>query len=69
MEASVILFFAGGLLLLVGGAELLVRGASRLAAAMGLSPLIIGLTMDDLFAILLKEYCILSALRNIESEV
>jgi cation:H+ antiporter len=45
MEASVILLFAGGLLLLVGGAELLVRGASRLAAAMGVSPLIIGLTV------------------------
>lgn len=45
MEASVIAFFVGGLLLLVGGAELLVRGASRLAAAMGVSPLIIGLTV------------------------
>ncbi len=32
-------------MLLVGGAELLVRGAARLAAAMGLSPLVIGLTV------------------------
>lgn len=34
-----------GLLLLVLGAELLVRGASRLAVAVGVSPLIIGLTV------------------------
>lgn len=34
-----------GLLLLVIGAEALVRGASRLAAALGISPLIIGLTV------------------------
>lgn len=37
-------FFAG-LLLLVAGAELLVRGASRIAAFIGISPLIIGLTV------------------------
>lgn len=36
---------AGGLVLLVGGGELLVRGASRLAAAMQISPLVIGLTV------------------------
>lgn len=34
-----------GLAALVGGAELLVRGASRLAAAFGISPLVIGLTI------------------------
>ncbi len=34
-----------GLLLLVAGGEGLVRGASRLAAALGISPLIIGLTV------------------------
>jgi len=34
-----------GLALLTAGAELLVRGASRLAAALGISPLIIGLTV------------------------
>jgi cation:H+ antiporter len=37
--------FTGGLLLLLLGAELLVRGASRLAAALGISPLVIGLTV------------------------
>ena len=35
----------GGLAILTGGAELLVRGASRLAAAFGVSPLVIGLTV------------------------
>ncbi len=39
------LWFLVGLALLVAGAEALVRGASRLAAAMGLSPLLIGLTV------------------------
>ncbi len=34
-----------GLTLLVVGAELLVRGASRLAALLGISPLIVGLTV------------------------
>lgn len=41
---SLILFIVG-LLLLIGGAEALVRGASRLAAAFGISPLVIGLTV------------------------
>jgi cation:H+ antiporter len=41
----VILTFALGLILLIGGAELLVRGASRLAAAWGIAPLLIGLTV------------------------
>ncbi|MFO7635592.1 MAG: calcium/sodium antiporter [Caldilinea sp.] len=36
---------AGGLIILVIGAEVLVRGASRLAAALGISPLVIGLTV------------------------
>lgn len=40
-----ILLFVLGLALLVLGAELLVRGASRLAAAFGVSPLVIGLTV------------------------
>lgn len=35
----------GGFVALVAGGELLVRGASRLAAAMGISPLVIGLTV------------------------
>ncbi|MDH3224717.1 MAG: calcium/sodium antiporter [Gemmatimonadota bacterium] len=38
-------FFLGGLVLLVGGAELLVRGASRLASQLGISPLVVGLTV------------------------
>jgi cation:H+ antiporter len=41
---SVILVI-GGLLLLVGGGELLVRGAVGLAAGLGVSPLVIGLTV------------------------
>jgi len=36
---------AGGLALLVLGGELLVRGASRLAASLRISPLVIGLTV------------------------
>ena len=40
-----IVLFCLGLVLLVGGAELLVRGASRLASAVGVSPLVIGLTV------------------------
>jgi cation:H+ antiporter len=39
------LLIAGGLTILVIGAEVLVRGASRLAAALGISPLVIGLTI------------------------
>lgn len=40
-----IVYFIAGLVLLVIGAELLVRGASRLAAALGIAPLVIGLTV------------------------
>lgn len=40
-----LLWLAGGLVVLVWGAELLVKGASRLAAAFGIAPLIIGLTV------------------------
>jgi len=36
---------AGGLLLLVGGGELLVRGAVQVASRLGVSPLVIGLTL------------------------
>jgi cation:H+ antiporter len=45
MELTTIAMFIMGLVLLVGGAEILVRGASQLAAAVGVSPLIIGLTV------------------------
>jgi cation:H+ antiporter len=40
-----LLLFVGGLALLLIGAEALVRGASRLALAMGLAPVIVGLTV------------------------
>lgn len=40
-----VLEIAAGLLLLLGGGELLVRGAVGLARQMGISPLIIGLTL------------------------
>ncbi|GAB4569492.1 MAG: hypothetical protein Fur0017_14450 [Anaerolineales bacterium] len=42
---TTILLFLAGLVTLIIGAELLVRGASRLAAAFGVSPLVIGLTI------------------------
>jgi cation:H+ antiporter len=45
VSAVTIVWFGAGLVLLVAGAELLVRSASRLAAAFGISPLIIGLTI------------------------
>ena len=40
-----ILFFIGGLIVLILGADLLLRGATRLAAALGIPPLAIGLTI------------------------
>jgi cation:H+ antiporter len=39
------LFILGGVALLFAGAELLVRGSSRLALRLGLSPLVVGLTV------------------------
>ena len=45
MTTTVVLLFVFGLVLLVAGADILVRGASRLAAALGISPLVIGLTV------------------------
>jgi cation:H+ antiporter len=45
MSGLTIFFFSAGLVLLVGGAEALVRGASRLAVAVGISPLVVGLTV------------------------
>lgn len=41
----VLLQLFAGLVLLIVGAELLVRGAARLAAAAGISPLVVGLTV------------------------
>jgi cation:H+ antiporter len=45
MTLETFIYFAVGLVLLIVGAELLVRGASRLAGAIGVSPLVIGLTV------------------------
>lgn len=45
LDIPTIVLFLAGLGLLVLGAEWLVRGASRLAAAAGVSPLVIGLTV------------------------
>jgi cation:H+ antiporter len=45
MSLEVFLLLLGGLVLLVGGGEFLVRGASRLAELLGLSPLVVGLTV------------------------
>jgi cation:H+ antiporter len=45
LEPTTVLLFLVGLGLLVLGAEWLVKGASRLAAALGISPLVIGLTV------------------------
>jgi cation:H+ antiporter len=45
MDLTVLGLFVLGLLLLVAGAELLVRGASRLALSLGISPLVVGLTV------------------------
>ncbi len=45
MDTMTVLFLAAGFGLLILGAELLVRGASRLAATLGVSPLVIGLTV------------------------
>jgi cation:H+ antiporter len=39
------LLFIAGIVILVSGAELLVRGSARLAAATGISPLVVGLTV------------------------
>ncbi|HRW06611.1 MAG TPA: calcium/sodium antiporter [Caldilineaceae bacterium] len=45
MILSTFVFFVLGLVVLVVGAEVMVRGASRLAAAFGIAPLVIGLTV------------------------
>ena len=42
---TTILLFIAGLIILIFGADLLLRGATRLAAALGISPLAIGLTI------------------------
>lgn len=45
MDLTTVALLILGLVLLVAGAELLVRGASRLAGALRISPLVIGLTV------------------------
>lgn len=40
-----LLVFGVGLVVLVGGAELLVRGTAKLGSALGIAPLVIGLTI------------------------
>jgi cation:H+ antiporter len=45
VDLLVVLQFGAGLVLLVAGAEALVRGASRLASVLGVSPLVVGLTV------------------------
>lgn len=45
MSWLTLLLACGGLVLLVAGAEVLIKGASRLAASVGISPLVVGLTV------------------------
>jgi cation:H+ antiporter len=45
MDWMIVLYLLGGFIILMAGAEGLVRGASSLAAALGISPLVIGLTV------------------------
>ncbi len=45
MDSLTLILFILGLVLLIVGAELLVRGASRIATLVGVSPLVIGLTV------------------------
>lgn len=45
MEILSVVFLVAGLVLLIVGAESMVRGASRLAESLGVSPLVVGLTV------------------------
>ena len=45
MSSITFVLFLAGLVLLIVGAEALVRGASRLATSVGISPLVVGLTV------------------------
>ena len=44
-ELEIVLYLAGGLILLFVGAEGLIRGSSNLAIKMGITPLVVGLTV------------------------
>jgi cation:H+ antiporter len=45
MDSLTLVLFVCGFVALVGGAELMVRGAARLATVVGISPLVVGLTV------------------------
>lgn len=45
MDFLTLILFVCGFVALIGGAECLVRGAARLATAVGISPLVVGLTV------------------------
>ncbi len=45
IQLNSIILFAAGLVIMVAGAELLLRSATRLAALLGVSPIVIGLTL------------------------
>jgi cation:H+ antiporter len=45
MSLLTLILFVAGIVLLISGAELLVRGASRLAVTLGVTPLVVGLTV------------------------
>src|SRR5690606_24315779 len=44
-DAMMLILLVLGLGLLIGGVELILRGASRLAVRLGLSPLVVGMTV------------------------
>ncbi len=48
MSATTITLFVIGLLFLLGGADVLIRGASAIARRLGISPLLVGLTIVSL---------------------
>lgn len=45
MSSIVLIYFIFGLTFLIVGADALVRGAARISAFIGISPLVIGLTI------------------------
>ena len=45
MDMLTLVLFVCGFIALIGGAELMVRGAARLATLVGISPLVVGLTV------------------------
>lgn len=45
MDVLTLIMLIAGFIILIGGAELLVRGAAQLASDLGISPLVVGLTV------------------------